>query len=87
MTRKAIALIATSLVVGTISTTAFAASKADREVRQLIRQMDKDRNGVVSKSEFMEFMSEEFDRADVNKNGTLEPRELQDWHRRWGFSR
>jgi Ca2+-binding EF-hand superfamily protein len=82
MIRKAIALIATSFVVGTISTAAIAASKqtvstADRNVRQLVRLMDKDQNGVVSKEEFMEFMSRTFDRIDADKNGTLEPKELQ----------
>jgi Ca2+-binding EF-hand superfamily protein len=82
MIRKAIALIATSFVVGTMSTAAMAASKqtvstADRDVRQLVRLMDKDQNGVVSKEEFMEFMSRTFDRIDADKNGTLEPKELQ----------
>jgi hypothetical protein len=82
MTGKAIAVIAASIVVGAISTSAFAVSKrtaatADRDVRQLVRMMDKDRNGVVSKDEFMQFMGQTFDRLDVNKSGTLEPRELQ----------
>jgi Ca2+-binding EF-hand superfamily protein len=95
MTRNAIAMIATSLIVGTISTSALAVGKrtaatADREVRQLIRMMDKDMNGVVSKDEFIQFMSQEFDRLDVNKNGTLEPGELRplatgSWKRHWGF--
>ena len=48
---------------------AFAASRqtvatADRGVRQLVRVMDKDENGVVSKEEFMEFMGRTFDRID-----------------------
>lgn len=96
MTRTAIALIATSFIVGTISTSALAASKqttaaADRDVRQLVRMMDKDMNGVVSKDEFMEFMGRTFDRLDINKSGTLEPRELRplvtgDWRRAWGFN-
>ena len=81
MNRKAIAVIAASLVVGAISTSAFAVSKrtaatADRDVKQLVRMMDKDMNGVVSKDEFMEFMGQTFDRLDINKSGTLEPREL-----------
>jgi len=82
MTRKAIALIATSFVIGTISSQALAASKqtaatAEKDVRQLMRMMDKDMNGVVSKDEFMQFMGQTFDRLDVNKSGTLEPRELR----------
>jgi Ca2+-binding EF-hand superfamily protein len=83
MSHKAIALIAASFVVGTISTAALAAS-ADKEVRTLIQMMDKDKNGTVSKEEFMQFMSAEFDRLDVDKSGTLEHRELlrtrsRDW--------
>jgi Ca2+-binding EF-hand superfamily protein len=39
--------------------------------------MDKDKDGTVSKDEFMEFMSREFDRLDVNKSGKLEPRHLR----------
>jgi hypothetical protein len=77
MTRKAIVLIATSFVVSTMSTAAFAVSKADREVRQLILMMDKDKDGIVSKDEFLQFMSQEFDRLDVNKNGQLELQELR----------
>jgi Ca2+-binding EF-hand superfamily protein len=76
MTRKAIALITTSLVVGTISTAALAAS-ADKEVRTLIQMMDKDKNGTVSKDEFLQFMGREFDRLDVDKSGTLERKELR----------
>lgn len=38
--------------------------------------MDKDKNGVVSKEEFLEFMSKEFDRLDVNRNEQLERREM-----------
>jgi Ca2+-binding EF-hand superfamily protein len=82
MIRKAITLIATSFVVSTISTAALSASRqtagtADRDVKQLVRLMDKDKNGVVSKEEFMQFMSQTFDRIDVDKNGTLEPKELR----------
>jgi Ca2+-binding EF-hand superfamily protein len=76
MTRKAIVLIATSFVVGTISTAALAAS-ADKEVKTLIQMMDKDKNGTVSKDEFMQFMGREFDRLDADKSGTLEPKEMR----------
>jgi Ca2+-binding EF-hand superfamily protein len=90
---KTIVLIATSLVVGTISTAALAASKtaADRDVKALMNRLDKDHNGVVSKDEFLDAMGREFDRLDVNKNSTLEPKELRpmlrsDWHRNWGYT-
>jgi hypothetical protein len=54
MILKSIALIATSFVIGTSSSQALAVSKrtavtAEKDVRQLMRMMDKDTNGVVSK--------------------------------------
>jgi hypothetical protein len=74
-------LIATSFVVGTFSTSALAinkrtSAKAERDVRQLVRLMDKDKNGVVSKDEFMQFMGRAFDRMDADKSGALEHREM-----------
>jgi len=79
MSHKAIALIAASFVVGAMSTAAYAAhaTSADRETRTLIQMLDKDKNGSVSKDEFMQFMSAEFDRLDVDKSGTLEHREVR----------
>ncbi|MGO8911486.1 MAG: hypothetical protein ACLQDM_19490 [Bradyrhizobium sp.] len=50
---------------------------ATQDVRQLMQLMDKDMNGSVSKEEFMDFMSQTFDRLDVNKSGQLESEELQ----------
>jgi hypothetical protein len=38
--------------------------------------MDQDKNGVVSKEEFMQFMGAEFDRLDVDKSGGLTAKEL-----------
>jgi Ca2+-binding EF-hand superfamily protein len=38
--------------------------------------MDQDKNGVVSKEEFMQFMEAEFDRLDVDKSGGLSAEEL-----------
>ncbi len=46
------------------------------KVAQLIHLMDKDKNGVVSKDEFMRFMSAEFDRVDANRSGALSESEL-----------
>jgi Ca2+-binding EF-hand superfamily protein len=45
-------------------------------VRQLLRLMDKDRNGQVSRAEFMSFMEAEFNRLDVDHSGELSPGEL-----------
>ncbi len=46
------------------------------QVIQLLRLMDKDRNGQVSKAEFMGFMQAEFNRLDVDRSGELTPGEL-----------
>jgi hypothetical protein len=44
---------------------------------QLLQLMDRDNNGKVSKEEFMRFMEAEFDFADKDKNGELDPKELK----------
>jgi len=43
---------------------------------ELINRMDADKNGEVSKAEFMDFMSKEFDRLDVNHDGKLQQSEV-----------
>jgi hypothetical protein len=82
MTGKFIAMVGMSLVAATVSTAALAASKrtdtaAQSQVRQLLRLMDKDKNGTVSKDEFMQYMSQMFDRLDVDRSAQLEPKELR----------
>jgi Ca2+-binding EF-hand superfamily protein len=81
MVRKLIISVGMSLVVGSVSTAAIAVSKrtnaaAQADIRQLLRLMDKDLNGKVSKDEFLRYMSQTFDRLDVNKSGQLERNEL-----------
>ena len=49
---------------------------------QLLELMDTDRNGKISKDEFMRFMETEFDYADKNKDGQLDPVELKKLVRR-----
>jgi EF-hand domain pair len=49
-------------------------------VIQLLKRMDTDQNGKVSKAEFMTFMSAEFDRLDVDRNGELDATELAKFH-------
>lgn len=51
-------------------------AKAEPEAKHLLRLMDKDQNGKVSKEEFMMFMSAEFDRLDKDKSGALDVNEL-----------
>jgi hypothetical protein len=46
-------------------------------VAQLLQLMDTDKNGKVSKEEFMHFMEAEFDYADKNKDNELDPNELR----------
>jgi Ca2+-binding EF-hand superfamily protein len=53
-----------------------ATGAADAQVKALLLLMDRDKNGKVSREEFMKFMSAEFDRLDVNKDGELDVKEL-----------
>jgi Ca2+-binding EF-hand superfamily protein len=46
------------------------------EVKQMLTLMDTDKNGKISKAEFMKFMEAEFDRLDKDKSGELDPKEL-----------
>jgi EF hand domain-containing protein len=69
---------------------AFSAQKVDKsvpkaqrtlalgedEVKQLLLLMDTDKNGKISKKEFMQFMETEFERLDKDKSGELDPKEL-----------
>lgn len=48
------------------------------EVKQLLLLMDTDKNGKISKKEYMDFMSAEFDRLDKDKSGELDPKELSE---------
>jgi len=82
MTRKLVTLLGISLIVGSASTSAFAVSKrtagaASADVRALVRMMDRDQNGAVSRDEFLQYMGQTFDRLDVNRSGQLEPSELR----------
>ena len=46
------------------------------EVKELLLLMDTDKNGKISKKEYMSFMEAEFDRLDKDKSGELDPKEL-----------
>ena len=46
------------------------------DVKELLLLMETDKNGRISKQEFMQFMEAEFDRLDKNKNGELDAKEL-----------
>jgi len=44
---------------------------------RLLRQMDTDKNGTVSRHEFLQFVSRKFEALDTNRNGRLERNELR----------
>ena len=75
-------LVVSALLAGVVGLTAsYAASRrtwdaGERRVAELLRMMDQDQNGRVSKEEFMNFMSAEFDRLDRDRSGELTPNEL-----------
>jgi hypothetical protein len=47
------------------------------EALKLLRLMDTDKNGKISRAEYMAFMKAEFDRLDVNHDGELDVKELE----------
>ncbi len=49
---------------------------ASEKVRELLALMDPDKNGKISKSDWMKFMEAQFDRLDKNKKGEIDPKEL-----------
>ena len=78
--------VATLLAAGTGVGTAIAREQTspapnkfalgEDEVKQLLLLLDTDKNGRVSKREFMQFMAAEFDRLDRDKSGELDVKEL-----------
>jgi sulfatase maturation enzyme AslB (radical SAM superfamily) len=51
-------------------------AKGESEVRHLLPLMDQDKQGKVSKEEFMRFMAAEFDRLDKKNEGKLDVKDL-----------
>jgi Ca2+-binding EF-hand superfamily protein len=80
--QNAIAILAASLVVqvGPAVAQSFGPKTehmVDTSIRRLLREMDRDKNGTVSKSEFLRHFSERFDRLDVNRDRRLQADELR----------
>lgn len=50
---------------------------ANEDVKELLLLMDKDKNGKISKQEWMNFMEAEFNRLDKAGSGELDPNELR----------
>jgi len=46
------------------------------QIRLLFLLMDKDKDGKISKQEWMSFMGSEFDQLDLSKTGKLDPKDL-----------
>jgi CRISPR/Cas system-associated endonuclease Cas3-HD len=80
-------LVASMWVGGTLASTSFAqkasvpkqpdtAAIAREKVTELLALMDTDKNGKISKQEWMKFMEAEFDRLDTKKKGEIDPKEV-----------
>jgi Ca2+-binding EF-hand superfamily protein len=76
-------LVATLAMPGTLVAQKAAVPKpqdklalGETQVMQLLLLMDTDKNGKISKQEYMKFMESEFERLDTNKNGELDVKEL-----------
>jgi len=52
-------------------------SWAQQNVKELLLRMDTDRNGKISKQEWMKFMEAEFDELDKDKKGELDQKQLR----------
>ena len=50
----------------------------EAEVKQLLLLMDTDKNGRISKQEWMSYMEAEFDRLDKDKSGDLDAKDLRE---------
>jgi Ca2+-binding EF-hand superfamily protein len=50
---------------------------AESNAKEMLLLMDTDKNGKISKDEWMKFMSAEFDRLDKDHSGQLDPKELE----------
>jgi Ca2+-binding EF-hand superfamily protein len=57
--------------------------KGDYNTVELLRLMDKDQNGKVSRAEFDSYMNKEFDSLDINRDGVLDENELAQLH--WNY--
>ena len=76
-------LITTFAIPGTSVAQKAAAPKpqdkltlGEAEVKQLMLLIGADKNGKISKQEWMKFMEAEFDRLDKDKKGQLDAKEL-----------
>jgi len=90
-----VALVVATLIVFGIRTSSASPQRADPPrrpdnfvvgeagVKEMLYLMDSDRDGKVSKEEFMGFMHSVFDRLDAGQTGQLDIKELTEskWQR------
>ncbi len=76
-------IVAVLIAAGAALGTSQAADKpkdkltiGEADVKQLLLLMDADKNGMISKAEYMRFMEAEFDRLDKDNSGELDVKEL-----------
>jgi hypothetical protein len=76
-------LVVTSAMLGTASAQKASVPKPQNKmvigedsIKQLLPLMNTDKNGMVSKQEFMKFMEAEFERLDKSRKGELNVKEL-----------
>lgn len=50
---------------------------AEKNAKEMLLLMDANKDGKISKSEWMNFMSKEFDYLDTDKSGYLDVKELE----------
>ena len=83
--RGALLFVTTATIVLAILTFAQKASvpkqpsndsMAQQNVKELLLLMDTDKNGKISKQEWMKFIEAEFDALDKDKTGELDQKEL-----------
>ena len=78
-----ICAIAAVFTVGIVTGTPYQTNQASDsdslspgEVAQLFRLIDVNKTGKITKQQWMDFMTTEFDRLDTNKSGVLDSAEL-----------
>jgi Ca2+-binding EF-hand superfamily protein len=88
MLKVLISLTSAIIIFGTTTSISYAAGS---QSGHFIAEMDRDRNGAVSRAEFLSYVARtskrldaigSFHRLDRNHNGRLDPRELRSWPRR-----
>ena len=88
-------LLAVTSAIIMLGPTSLASHAAGSQSGHFIAEMDRDRNGTVSRAEFVYYASQtlrrldanrSFNRLDRNHNGSLDRRELRAWSRRSKFT-